>query len=300
MERERILVTGASGFLGTAVQRRLVAAGHDVVGLDVLPAAEPGAIEHIVDDLSDAGRLAGLVAQCRPTRIVHAGGVSGPMVLADDPLATLQINVGGTLNLLAAALAAKTGTFIHCSSISAIGNYFEPEPIGSEQPMRPDSPYGCSKAASEFLFQALYGRASLDVAVLRFSTIYGPGRRTEILIHDIVEAGLAGRTARIAPTTAWPYIFIDDAADATIAALFATGRRQLTYYVTHPEMVSADDIAQAAGAALGRGPVALEVAGAPMARGPADVQAPTRDFGFRAKIDHREGLRRLVAARRGG
>jgi nucleoside-diphosphate-sugar epimerase len=300
MQRERILVTGASGFLGTAVQRRLVAAGHEVVGLDVLAAAEPGAVDHIVDDLSDGDRLAGLIARSRPSRIVHAGGVSGPMVLADDPLATLRINVAGTLNLLAAALTTKVRTFIHCSSISAVGNYFEAEPIGVDQPMRPDSPYGCSKAASEFLVQALHGRGAIDAAVLRFSTIYGPGRRTEILIHDVVEAGIAGRTARIAPTTAWPYIFIDDAADATVAALFATGRRQLTYYVTHPAMVSADDISRAAGEALGRGPVALEVAGAPMARGPADVEAPARDFGFRAKVDHREGLRRLVAARRGG
>lgn len=299
MKKKRVLVTGASGFLGQAVQQRLHAAGHAVIGLDIRPSANPGGFEHVIDDLSGEARLGRILDRHRPDAILHAGGVSGPMVMADDPLATLRINVGGTLNLLGAALGAEVGTFIHCSSIAAVGSYWQPLPIEPGQPMRPESPYGCSKAACEFLFQGLHGRVPMDLAVLRFSTVYGPGRQTADITHTIVEAGLSGRPARIPAIGRWPYVYIDDAADAAVAALLSTTRRQLVYYVTHPEVVSPQDIAAAAAAELGLSTIPLETDGPLTERGSVETAAPERDFGFAARIGHREGVRRLVEARRG-
>ncbi len=298
MTPKRFLLTGASGFLGQAVLGRLVAAGHEVVGLDIRSATSAGAMAHIVDDLSDADRLRTLVERYRPACIIHAGGVSGPMVMADQPLETLSINVGGTLNLLRAAMAGGVATFIHCSSISAIGSYYGEVPIGDDQPLRPDTPYGCSKAACEMLLRALYGRIAMDLCALRFSAVYGPGRATSLLTDSIADAGLAGTALDVAAVSDWPYVFIDDAADATIAAALATSRRQLTYFISYPEQVSAQDLARAVAATLGTSPIAVSMTGVPVRRGPVDIGPAVRDFGFAPRIDHREGMRRLVEARR--
>ena len=101
--------------------------------------------------------------------------------------------------------------------------------------------------------------------------------------------------------TDWPYIYIDDAADAAIAACFSDKRKQLIYYVAHPEKVTLNDLAAAVGA-VGR-PVRIEIdKSRPIAsRGPVDTSSAARDFGFRAKIGHREGIRRMIelAAKRG-
>jgi nucleoside-diphosphate-sugar epimerase len=109
-----------------------------------------------------------------------------------------------------------------------------------------------------------------------------------------VRAARAGKPARLDPLTDWPYVYVDDAADAAVAACFSEERAQLAYFIAHPERVTPDDIA-AACAAAGR-PVRLEIdtSKPKAARGPVDVEAAARDFGFRAKIGHRDGIRRMI------
>ena len=298
MAGNKVLLAGASGFLGQAVLARLQRAGHETVGLDIKPPAEAMGATHITDDLSDPARLAAIVVKHRPSHIVHAGGVSGPMVLGDQPMATLRINVGGTLNLLEAALAGGVSTFIHCSSLSAIGNYYEAGPIGAQQPMRPASPYGASKAACEMLLQGLHGRVPLELCALRFTSIYGAGRQTSLITDVIADAAIAGRTAEVEAVSDWPYVYVDDAADAVLQAAFSQRRRQLSYYIAYPEQVTAGQLAAAAAEALGRPAVAVAMSGLAVSRGPVDISPAGRDFGYAPKIDHREGMRRLVEARR--
>ena len=288
------LVTGSSGFVGRVVMSRLAAAGHRAIGLD--PVAAPPT--QIIDDLSDRARLCALLEHEHVTHIIHAGGVSGPMVLADDPAGVLTINVTGSMNLLFAAMDCGVRTFVYCSSIAAIGDFYEPTPIGEDYPMRPTSAYGCSKAAMDYVLRTLWRKVPLDICSLRLTAVYGPGRQTEFNVDAIVRAALARKTARIAPLGDWPYLYVDDAADACIAACFSKERKQLSYFVAHPERVTPDDIAAACGAA-GR-PVTLEIdVSKPKAsRGPVDVGAAARDFGFRAQVGHREGIRRVIDAGR--
>ena len=287
-----VLVTGSSGFVGRAIMARLAVADRKANGLD--PVASPGT--QIIDDLSDRARLRDLIAREKITHIIHAGGVSGPMVLADDPASVIAINVTGSMNLLYEAMAGGVATFVYCSSVAAIGNFYEREPIGEDYPMRPTSAYGCSKAAMDFVLRGLWRKVPLDICSLRLTAVYGPGRQTEFNVDTVVRAALAGKPARLDPLTDWPYVYVDDAADAAIAACFSQQRAQLAYFVAHPERVTPDDIA-AACAAAGK-PVRLEIdASKPKAaRGPVDVDAAARDFGFRAKIGHREGIRRMIEA----
>jgi nucleoside-diphosphate-sugar epimerase len=150
----------------------------------------------------------------------------------------------------------------------------------------------------DILLRGLWGNVPIDLCSLRFTVIYGPGRQTLFTVEKIINAALAGGVLRIKPMTDWPYVYIDDAAQAAVSACFSEDRKQFSYFIAHPEKVTPDDIATAA-AAAGK-PVRLEVDhGKPVAaRGPVDTAAATRDFGFRAKVGHREGVRRLIEAAR--
>ena len=287
-----VLVTGSSGFVGRVIMQRLAAAGRNAIGLD----PRPSATTQVIDDLSERGRLRALIARERITHIIHAGGVSGPMVMADDPAGVIAINVTGSMNLLYEAMDGLVATFVYCSSVAAIGNFDAREPIGEDYPMRPASTYGCSKAAMDHVLRGLWGRGRLDLCSLRLTAVYGPGRETEFNVDTIVRAALANKPARLDPLTDWPYIYVDDAAEAAIAACFSRERKQLAYFVAHPERVTPDDIA-AACAAAGR-PVRLDIdtTKPKAARGLLDVEAAARDFNFRAQVGHREGIRRMIAA----
>lgn len=294
MSDEVTLVTGASGFLGKAVMKLLVDQKKHAIGLD----PRSSATTQVVDDLSDRLKLTKLLAGERVTHIIHAGGVSGPMVLADDPVKVITINVLGSLNLLYAAMGTGVRTFVYCSSAAALGSFYENEPVGEDYPMRPNNTYSASKAAMEMVLRGLWGKIFLDLCSLRFTVIYGPGRETTFTVEEIVGAALAGKAARIQPMTDWPYIYIDDAARAAVQACYAKGRKQLRYFIAHPEKVTPEDIAAAA-AAAGK-PVRIEIDSSKLsaARGPLDIEPAARDFGFRAQVDLREGVRRLIEAAR--
>lgn len=294
MSDEVTLVTGASGFLGKAVMKLLLEQKKRAIGLD----PRSSATAQVVDDLSDRLKLTKLLAGERVTHIIHAGGVSGPMVLADDPVKVITINVLGSLNLLYAAMGTGVRTFVYCSSAAALGSFYENEPVGEDYQLRPNNTYSASKAAMEMVLRGLWGKISLDLCSLRFTVIFGPGRETTFTVEEIVGAALAGKAARIQPMTDWPYIYIDDAARAAVQACYAKGRKQLSYFIAHPEKVTPEDIAAAA-AAAGK-PVRIEIDSSKLsaARGPLDIEPAARDFGFRAQVDLREGVRRLIEAAR--
>ena len=290
-----VLVTGASGFLGQAVMARLAA--HNTIGLDPAPSPDAGR-RHVIDDLSDRKRLVELLGAEKISHIIHCGGVSGPMVLADDPARVIAINVSGSVNLLQAALETGVKTFIYCSSVSAVGDFYEPAPIDADYRLNPASTYGASKAAMDMVLRGLWHHVPLDLCSLRFTSIYGPGRRTRFVVDDIVAAAARGEPAAVDPTSDWPYIYVDDAADAAVAACFATKRTQLIYFVAYPEQVTLEDLAQAAAQAGKPVQLAINHTKLRAQRGPVDIGPAQREFGFAPKIDHRQGIARMLAAYR--
>lgn len=252
---------------------------------------------HLNDDLSSEARLAAILAEFQPDIVIHAGGVSAPMVLADQPARVMAINLGGSLNLLQASLAAGVGRFVFCFSISAIGEFVD-GPIPDDAPMRLNNTYGASKAAMDQVLAGLHGRCATTLVLLRFTAIYGFRRKTSMPIGDIVAPAIAGQPIRVPVQPPWPYVFIDDAVEATLCGAFcdATKLRQLFYHIAHLELVSLRDVA----AVLGQQglPVRLEEDAAlpAVARGPLAVAAAERDLGFRTAIGHYTGIGRMVAA----
>ena len=128
--------------------------------------------------------------------------------------------------------------------------------------------------------------------------IYGPGRETTYTVEEIVSAALAGTAARVAPMGDWPYVYIDDAARAAAQACYANGRKQLQLLHRPSGKVTPDDIAAAAAAAGKPVRIGIDASRPRAERGPLDIEPAARDFGFRAQVGHREGIRRLIEAAR--
>jgi nucleoside-diphosphate-sugar epimerase len=165
-----ILVTGSEGLVARALRPWLMAQGHAVVGLDLaLPLAHP---EH--GDIVDR---ADVVQRCRQVDgIVHLAAVARVRHAEADPVRCRAVNVGGTANVIAAALAAPRRPWVLVASSREV--YGEPAriPVVESDPIAPINVYGRSKAACEAA--ALAGRGEgLRVAILRLGNVYGS-------IHD--------------------------------------------------------------------------------------------------------------------
>ncbi|MDD7942575.1 NAD-dependent epimerase/dehydratase family protein [Actinomycetospora lutea] len=165
----KIAVTGSAGLVGHAVRRRLEAAGVEVVPLDVRRWSFDG-VEQIPCDLLDGDAVDQVFAAERPAAVVHPGGVSGPMVSADDPARVVEVNVAGTAAVLEAARRHGVARFVYCSSIAAYGSTAA-RWVVEETTLHPRDVYGATKAAGEQLVEAYRHRYGLAGAALRLVAV---------------------------------------------------------------------------------------------------------------------------------
>ena len=172
----RALVTGAAGFIGSHLCRRLVADGHEVLGLDDLS-------EGTLDNLVDVPDAAFLEADLRDEQsviraadgvdvIFHQGAKrSVPRSLA-EPFLTTDVNVRGTLNVLEAARASGARV-VYASSSSVYGDQTT-FPLHEALYPRPKSPYAAGKLAGEALAGAYTASLGIPTVGLRYFNVYGP------------------------------------------------------------------------------------------------------------------------------
>jgi nucleoside-diphosphate-sugar epimerase len=218
----RVLVTGAAGFLGSAVVKRLISDGEDVAGSDLAQETTANALQ--ICDLTRQDEVEHLLRDRPVDTIIHAGAVSGPMVMADRPLEIWQINVTGTVHLLQAALLNNVGRFVLCSSVDVYGS--DPVgPIDEDSPFAPQSVYGASKVAAEAALAGYACQHGIDGVAVRLAWIYGPGRRTPTTLERLIRAGLADEAVALDHHAMEPthYLFIDDAIAGLLAAAKAPG-----------------------------------------------------------------------------
>mgnify|MGYP001016403442 CR=1 FL=1 len=206
----RILVTGGAGFIGSAVVRRAVAAGHAVVNVDALTyaacldniaavAASPAyAFEHA--DIRDRAALSRIFARHRPDAVMHLAAESHVDRSIDGPGAFVSTNVTGTYELLEAARAYWTAAgrpaafrFHHVSTDEVFGSLGPEGAFTEDSPYAPNSPYAASKAASDHLVRAWAETYGLPVVLSNCSNNYGPFQFPEKLIPVVILNALAGR-----------------------------------------------------------------------------------------------------------
>jgi len=188
----RILVTGGAGFIGSAVVRAAVEAGHDVVNLDALTyAACTDNVAGVADspryafehaDIRDRAALAAIFARHAPGAVLHLAAESHVDRSIDGPGDFVSTNVTGTYTLLEAARVhwAQAGRpggfrFVHVSTDEVFGSLGPADPPFTEAtPYAPRSPYSASKAASDHLARAWAETYGLPVIVTNCSNNYGP------------------------------------------------------------------------------------------------------------------------------
>jgi len=228
----KFLVTGAAGFIGYHAAERLLAAGHQVVGIDNLNdyydvglkmarldllANRPN-FQFIKLDLADREGMATLFAEHKFQRVIHLGAQAGVRYSLENPLAYADANLIGHVNVLEGCRHNKVEHLLYASSSSVYG-LNRKLPFATEDSVdHPISLYAATKKANELMshsYSHLYG---LPTTGLRFFTVYGPWGRPDMALFKFTKAILAGESIDVYNHGEMhrDFTYIDDISEAIV------------------------------------------------------------------------------------
>jgi len=309
-----ILVTGAAGFIGFHLCKRLLAEGEQVVGLDNLndyydPALKRARIAEIsgapgfrfeVLDVVDARALGALCDEARPGVVVHLAAQVGVRYSVQDPAAYLQSNIVGFFNVIEAARRLGAQHLVYASSSSVYGGCDETPFSVRHNVDRPLSFYAASKKSNELMAHVYSHLHGLPTTGLRFFTVYGPWGRPDMALFKFTRAILAGEPIEVYNRGALrrDFTYVDDIVEGLVRVM----RRPppdapyRLYNLGRGEPVELERFIELIEAELGKKAIRNLV---PMQ--PGDMEATwaetddlERDVGYRPATPLEEGVRRFV------
>lgn len=225
----KVLVTGGAGFIGSHVVRLLLDSLHEVVVLDNLIHGKKETVDKraklVVGDINDSPKtkeaLVGVDA------VIHMAGLIIVPESVKDPIKYGQNNVLGSVNLLNSMKEAGVNKIIFSSSACVYGTP-DSLPIKEDAPLRPDNPYGASKASIEAFLQSFHACFGMDTIVLRYFNPYGPGEMHSPETHAIPNFIKSTLSKKPIPLY-WKgeqirdFIYIEDLAQAHVDVLNVKG-----------------------------------------------------------------------------
>lgn len=231
---ERVVVTGAAGFIGSTLVDRLLAEGRSVVGLDNfdpfyaeankranLRAAfcAPG-FRLVTGDIRDAAAI-GDALTGGADAIVHLAALAGVRPSLERPAHYADVNVHGTALVAAEAVRAGVPKLVFASSSSVYGER-EGGPFRESDPVEhPISPYAATKRAGELLLHSFHHAHGIDVTCARIFTAYGPRQRPDLAIRKFAERILRGNSIPVFGdgTSVRDFTYVDDLIEGLVRAL---------------------------------------------------------------------------------
>jgi len=241
-----ILITGATGFIGRALVRRLVEENNRVVALvkdqNKADLSLPAGIEIHAADINDKKKLAALAPLINRIDIVIHLAACIDYKAGKEFL--FRTNVEGTANILEFAGQLGVKKFVYISSIEAIGPVsWKDIPAGETQPCHPVNMYGESKLEAEKLALRAGAELNMDTVILRLGNVYGPESLSFIL--PVAKAVIASNKAWLCfnrDIHLWHPVYVDDAIAGIISAAAVTGRGGI-YIVAGEETAAAGRLA---------------------------------------------------------
>jgi len=301
---KRAAVTGATGFVGACVARRLLRDGHEV-HLLVRPTHQRWRIADIerdvrihVVDMHDRAAVARAVDAIRPEWVFNlmAHGAYSQQTNADEIVRT---NLLGTIHLLDAARAAGVEAFVQTGSSSEYG--LKDHAPKEDEPLEPNSTYAVTKAAATHYSRMIARAHDMHVVTLRLYSVYGPFEEPTRLIPTLIRHGLAGTLPPlVSPDTARDFVYVDDVEEACVRAAATAGQtRGAVYNVGTGRQTTIRDAVETLGRLL---PISGKPSWGTMAARSWDTTAWVADntalrerLGFTPRWSFEDGLRAMIA-----
>ena len=302
--QQKILITGANGFIGSHTSRLLESLGHLIIPIDVVPRAPDLSLlgiktpSHLMN-VTDATEFRALCEREEPTHIFHAAHPP-----RDESPSVINYCYHAMTNILEAAKDLKIKRVVYSSSASIYGQLRKPAGtlVKEEDAVSiyPTYFYRAAKTVSEWMGDFYNEKYSVDFVALRYSSVYGPGLYRSIPLE--LKKGILGQGCR--PFLTRPnddLIYVDDVVDAVSRALFTDQRPSRAYNIGLDKTYVSDDLKRAIQKALpdlqfeiGEHPNAAEVAPHRL-RSPLDISLAQRELDWKPKIYLDEGVARLAA-----
>ena len=306
------LVTGGAGFIGSHVCEQLLREGHRVWAFDDLndfydPQIKRRNLQEIQasgkpftfvpGDLCDPAAVNALFASVKFDQVIHLAARAGVRPSLEQPALYQRVNVEGTVNVLEAARlnGCKKITIASSSSVYGVNAkvpFAESDPIFSAV-----SPYAASKLACEALGHAWHHLYSMDVAMLRFFTVYGPRQRPDLAIHKFTRLIDAGKPIPVFGdgSTARDHTFITDILDGILACT----RREFGFEIFNlgeSQVIRLDRLIELIESALGRKAIIdrqpLQPGDVPITY--SDITKAERLLGYHPQVKAEQGIPRFV------
>jgi NAD dependent epimerase/dehydratase len=309
---ERVLVTGAGGFIGSHLVERLVREGYAVRAfvhynalnswgnLERLAPDVLGGVEIMAGDLADSFMVDHAVAGC--ATVFHLGALIGIPYSYVAPAAYIATNVSGTLNVLQACRRHAVGRMVHTSTSEVYGTA-QYVPIDERHPLVGQSPYSASKIGADKLAESFFLSFDTPVVTVRPFNTYGPRQSARAVIPTIITQALTdGRVSLGSTDTVRDFTYAEDTAAGFVAAARARGVDGDVINLGTGQAVSIADLVERIGRMVQRpltvvrDPQRVRPAGSEVGRLISNNEKARRLLAWTPQIDLDTGLGRTIEA----
>ncbi|HEY1608548.1 MAG TPA: NAD(P)-dependent oxidoreductase [Paraburkholderia sp.] len=314
MARKKILVTGASGWLGNEIVKALLARGDAVVGTDIAtnPANVQLAERHpaympVVAELGEWHQVLRVFSEHRPDAVIHAAAIVGVVQCADIPIKANRVNVEGSINLFEAMRITGVKRVVHVSTEETYGDFLAPS-IDEDHPQRPTSVYGATKLAVEHYGRMYEHDHGLECINVRTCWVYGPHLPRLRMPRTFVEAALRGEALHEPDGAdfAVDQVYVADTVAGLLLALDKDTHRFSSYNVATGMAPTIGDVADAVNRAVpgarisvgSRGPYRHGGRVLSAKKGALDIGRARTELGYVPQYDLQRGIDATVEATR--
>lgn len=317
MEYNKVILTGAAGFIGSYLAKRLLENGCEVIGLDNINDYYDVSLKHyrleklkkynkftfILCDIADKEKVNEIFAEQKADVVVNLAAQAGVRYSIENPQAYIDSNVIGFFNILEACRNNPVKHLVYASSSSVYGNSDKIPFSVDDRVDNPISLYAATKKTNELMAYTYSHLFGIPATGLRFFTVYGPAGRPDMAYFSFTKKILAGEPIKLFNygELERDFTYVDDIVEGIMNIIPAApeeknGARAKVYNIGNNKPVALKDFVAALEEAIGE---KAKIEYLPMQPGDvyrtyADISELEKDFGFKPQTDIRTGLKRFA------